>query len=247
MYRYDQPPPGPNTSQPGKCCSVKSNDLPSKRSHHSEDEESAPWLWHSADRKRKSKYINAYTSSCYSKTDFGDEDDKYPQWMINNFNMATVLREYRQITKNGAHMRKHLPDIRIMSLSYIFLISDKDHCSLSWLLPEQQLVVMKNLNLKQYLEFMEEYVLIACPKMQRSLYNEEMNEEEREDAIDLIKNSSSSRHIKTAVKITKGIIPHIFNKFLNRQEGEANQIIELLWPFLLHCWTSRLTEVEYEW
>lgn len=94
---------------------------------------------------------------------------------------------------------------------------------------------------------MEDDVLIACRKMQRSLYNEEMCEEEREDTIDLIKNSRNSRYIKTAVKITKDIIPHIFNKFLNRQEGEANQIIELLRPFLLHCWTSRLTGVKYEW
>lgn len=31
------------------------------------------------DEKRKSKYIDAYTSSYYSKTDFGDVDDKYPQ------------------------------------------------------------------------------------------------------------------------------------------------------------------------
>jgi hypothetical protein len=51
---------------------------------------------------------------------------------------------------------------------------------------------MKNLNLKQYLEFMEDDVLIACRKMQRSLYNEEMYEEEREDAVDLIKNSSQN-------------------------------------------------------
>ncbi|KAG0941112.1 hypothetical protein G6F32_008545 [Rhizopus arrhizus] len=158
-----------------------------------------------------------------------------------------VLREYRQITENGAQMRKNLSDIRILSLSYIFLISDDDHCSLSRLLPKQQLAVMKNFNLKQYLEFMEDDVLIACRKMQRSLYNEEMCEEEREDTIDLIKNSRNSRYIKTAVKITKDIIPHIFNKFLNRQEGEANQIIELLRPFLLHCWTSRLTGVKYEW
>ncbi len=91
MYRYDQPPPEPSTSQTSKCCSVKNNDktninfflsnidLPSKRSQHLEDEESALWSWHSADKKIKSKYIDAYTSTCYSKTDFGDEDDKYPQ------------------------------------------------------------------------------------------------------------------------------------------------------------------------
>lgn len=134
------------------------------------------------------------------------------------------------------------------SLSYIFLISEKKHCSLSRLLPEQQLAVMKALNLKQYLEFMEDDVLIACRKIQKSLYNEDMDEEERDVAIDLIKNSSNSRHIKTAVKIAKDIIPHIFsNNFLNRQEGEANQIIELLRPFLIHCWTSRLIGVKYEW
>lgn len=50
-----------------------------KRSQHFEDEESASFSWHSADKKRKSNYIDAYTSSCYSKTDFGDKDDKYPQ------------------------------------------------------------------------------------------------------------------------------------------------------------------------
>ncbi|CEP10661.1 hypothetical protein [Parasitella parasitica] len=161
--------------------------------------------------------------------------------------MTLVLREYRQITENGAQIRKNLSDIRILSLSYIFLISDKDHCSLSRLLPEQQLAVMKDLNLKEYWEFMEDDVLIACRKMQKILYNEDMDEEEREDAIDLIKKSSNSRHIKTAVKITKDIVPHIFNKFLNRQEGEANQIIELLRPFLLHCWTSTLTGVKHEW
>lgn len=54
-------------------------DLPLKRSWHFEGEESAVWSWHSADEKRKSKYIDAYTSSYYSKTDFSDVDDKYPQ------------------------------------------------------------------------------------------------------------------------------------------------------------------------
>ncbi|KAG1165015.1 hypothetical protein G6F36_013555 [Rhizopus arrhizus] len=236
MYRYDQPSPGLSISQ---------TDLSLKRSQHFEDEESASFSWHSADKKRKSNYIDAYTSSCYSKTDFGDKDDKYPQWMINNLNMTKVLKEYRQITENGTQMGKHLSDIRILSLSYIFLISEKKHCSLSRLLPEQQLAVMKALNLKQYLEFMEDDVLIACRKIQKSLYNEDMDEEEREVAIDLINNSSNSRHIKTAVKIAKDIIPHIFsNKFLNRQEGEANQIIELLRLFLIHCWTSRLTGVK---
>ncbi|KAI8637871.1 hypothetical protein BD408DRAFT_477957 [Parasitella parasitica] len=68
---------------------------------------------------------------------------------------------------------------------------------------------MKNLNLKQYLEFMEDDMLIACRKMQRSLYNEEMNEE---DAVDLIKNSSNSKQMKIAVKITKDVIPHIFKQ-----------------------------------
>jgi hypothetical protein len=93
---------------------------------------------------------------------------------------------------------------------------------------------------------MEDDVLIACRKMQKSLYNEDIDEEEREDTIDLIKNCSNSRHVKTVVKITKDTILHIFNKFLNRQ-GEANQIIELLRPFLLHYWTLRLTGVKYEW
>lgn len=96
--------------------------------------------------------------------------------------------------------------------------------------------------------FMEDDVLIACRKMQKLCYNEDMDEEEREDAIDLIKKSSNSRHTRTAVKITKDITPHIFSsKFLNRQEDEANQIIELLRSFLMHSWTSRLTEVKYEW
>ncbi|KAL0085068.1 hypothetical protein J3Q64DRAFT_1814507 [Phycomyces blakesleeanus] len=76
---------------------------------------------------------------------------------------------------------------------------------------------MKDFNLKQYLEFMEDDMLIACCTMQR-----------------------------TAAKITKGIIPHIFNKSLNGQ-GEANQIIELLRPFLLHCWISQIARMKYEW
>ncbi|RCH84970.1 hypothetical protein CU097_004261 [Rhizopus azygosporus] len=88
--------------------------LPLKRSWHFEGEESAVWSWHSADEKRKSKYIDAYTSSYYSKTDFSDVDDKYPQWMINGFSMTTALKEYRHITENGAQMRKHLSNSRIL-------------------------------------------------------------------------------------------------------------------------------------
>ncbi|KAI9482925.1 MAG: hypothetical protein EXX96DRAFT_536300 [Benjaminiella poitrasii] len=170
--------------------------------------------------------------------------------------MTTVLREYRQITENGAQICKNLSKIRILSLSYIFLISDKDHCSLFRLLLEQQLSVMKDLNLKQYLEFMEDDVLIACRKMQKPLYNEYMNEEEIEDAIDLKNNSSNSIHIKTAVKITKDIIPDkamnpvaIARQCTTKQHVTLSiiQIIELLRPFLLHYWTSRLTGVKYEW
>ncbi|EIE85108.1 hypothetical protein RO3G_09818 [Rhizopus delemar RA 99-880] len=147
MYRYDQPSPGLSISQ---------TDLSLKRSQHFEDEESASFSWHSADKKRKSNYIDAYTSSCYSKTDFGDKDDKYPQWMINNLNMTKVLKEYRQITENGTQMGKHLSDIRILV------------------------------------------------------------------------------HGRRCVDSMS-------------QEGEANQIIELLRLFLIHCWTSRLTGVKYEW
>ncbi|KAI7903196.1 uncharacterized protein BX663DRAFT_485936 [Cokeromyces recurvatus] len=191
MYRYNQTAPGSSTSQ---------TDLPLKRSQHSEDEESAFWSWHSADKKKENQM-----------------DDQQFQ---HDEGIKRVPPNYRKWSTNTQTFIRHP-----------FSPS-----------------VMKDLNLKQYLEFMEDDVLIVRCKIHKLLYNEDMDEEEREDAIDLIKNSSSSRHIKTAFKITKDIISHIFSSsILKKQESEANQIFELLRPFLTHCWILRLTGVKYDW
>lgn len=94
---------------------------------------------------------------------------------------------------------------------------------------------------------MDDEFLLSCRKIQKILYDEELTDEDRENAIDIIKNSTSNPQIKKATKVIKDVMPHIFNKFINVQEGEANQIIELLRPFLIHCWSSRFSGVKYEW
>lgn len=73
-----------------------------------------------------------------------------------------------------------------------------------------------------------------------------MTADKREDEIDIIKTNSRNKNVKIAARIIKDIIPHIRSNLLNRQD-EANQIIELLRPFLLYCWTTQLTGVKYEW
>lgn len=98
----------------------------------------------------------------------------------------------------------------------------------------------------KFFEFLPDELLLACRKIQKVFYAKISNEE-KEDAIDSIKSSSNDENVRTAVRIIKDVMPMMFTQFLNRQVGEAHQIIELLRPFLLHCLSSALNGVKYEW
>ncbi|KAG0749141.1 hypothetical protein G6F57_000944 [Rhizopus arrhizus] len=54
------------------------------------------------------------STTTYGQTNFGDADDQTARWFVKEKNMTQILREFRQCSVEGAQMRKHLPDFRIL-------------------------------------------------------------------------------------------------------------------------------------
>ncbi|CAO3682356.1 unnamed protein product [Rhizopus stolonifer] len=94
--------------------------IPAKRM--SEDEKSNDTSndsWNSVEGIKKKKTMNVYISTIYHKTNFGD-DDQNPKWVVDDIDMTTVFRKFRQYSVEGAQMRRELSDCRILSLIYFF-------------------------------------------------------------------------------------------------------------------------------
>ncbi|GAA5814270.1 hypothetical protein MFLAVUS_007764 [Mucor flavus] len=67
-----------------------------------------------------------------------------PQWIVEDMNIMDIFRTFRQRSIEGAQMRRHLSNSRTLSLSYMFLLSATDNCTISKILPNKQKSIMTN-------------------------------------------------------------------------------------------------------
>lgn len=199
-----------------------------------------------AKQRKKRKYVNAYLCGHYGDTDIGRLGSN---WEINQLNVSKILNNFRQVSIQGAQLRKYLSDSRVLSLSYIFLLSSIDNCALSKLAPQDQKLIMKNLNTKEHLKPVDNEVMNACQKMHYLLNDDDIDRDGAEEAVDEIKLSGRNKNVKIASKIVSSILSKLFsNHNSNTQiQGEATLIIENIRPFLNHCIISQLEGVKYEW
>lgn len=142
-----------------------------------------------------------------------------------------------------------MSDSRVLSLSYIFLLSSIDNCALSKLAPQDQKLIMKNLNTKEHLKPVDDEVMNACQKIHHVLNDDDIDRDRAEEAVDEIKSSSPNKSVKLALKIISSILFKLVDnhKSNNQTQGEAILIIENIRPFLNHCIISQLEGVKYEW
>lgn len=63
-------------------------------------------------KEKKKKYVNAYLSSTYDETDFGDDEDKYPKVSFYLQYDSTILLIYEYLL-NKVDSRQHQYDIVI--------------------------------------------------------------------------------------------------------------------------------------
>lgn len=96
-----------------------------KRHNIEDDVESSGFgTWESREKPRKKrKYINAYLSGYYGKTDFGDMGRQDTHWKVNEIDVTKALCQFRQASVEGAQQRKFLSNNRVLPLSFTFLFS----------------------------------------------------------------------------------------------------------------------------
>lgn len=160
--------------------------------------------WESlAKQRKKRKRVNAYLCEYYSDTDIGRPGSN---WEINELNVSKVLNTFRQVSIQGAQLRKFLSDSRVLSLSYIFLLSSIDNCALSKLAPQDQKLIMKNLNTKEHVKPVDDEVMNACQKIHCLLNDDDVDRDGAEEAVDEIKLSSPNKRVKIALKIISSML-----------------------------------------
>ncbi|EIE77854.1 hypothetical protein RO3G_02558 [Rhizopus delemar RA 99-880] len=224
------------------------------KKHNMEDPEdvdsSENGTWESLEKpKKKRKYMNAYLSGYYGETDFGNMEGQHSHWKVNDIDVTKALRQFRQVSVEGAQQRKFLSNSRVLSLSFIFLFSLVNNCVLSKLPPDHQKVILRSFNSKQHLKPIDPEVMIACQQMHSILINDEMTLDEAEEAIDRIKATSQNTCVKIVTKIVSNLSIKFFNRHNsnNQTQGEATLIIENIRPYLNNCIVSRIESVKFEW
>ncbi|KAL1930002.1 hypothetical protein VTP01DRAFT_1156 [Rhizomucor pusillus] len=76
--------------------------------------------------------------------------------------MIECIRKYRSRSVNLTGAKKSLSDSRILSLSFIFLLSPHDRCVLTKLAPHEKVSVMQNTLCAERFPFVHDDVLLAC-------------------------------------------------------------------------------------
>ncbi|CAO3651087.1 unnamed protein product [Mucor hiemalis] len=177
----------------------------------------------------------------------GDTDDNSPKWIVGGIDLTSVLRDYRLKSIEGAQMRKHLSDSRVLSLSYVFLLSQTDRCLLTTMSPTIKAIIIKDLNIKKNFKRVESDVVSACREMQLIVEDEEKTDEEKDEELLLIRSQSNNNDVKIAVRIVSGLLRRLTTYKIpgNRKEGEAAQIIEAIRPVLDNFLLSHLKDVKY--
>ena len=134
----------------------------------------------------------------------------------------------------------------IRSLSYIFLISYNQRCVLSKMSQLYKTNIIRALDIKKHLRFMEDDVILACRRIQMMLYDDLIDEDVVEEKIDSIKSSSNSQNVKAVAKLLSSVLRQ-FTVEKSEQKHETSLIIESLRPFIFSCVISRIKDIKFEW
>ncbi|ORE11065.1 hypothetical protein BCV72DRAFT_254031 [Rhizopus microsporus var. microsporus] len=185
--------------------------------------------------KKKRMYLSIYLSDFYGNTDFGFTNNINLQWIIDEVNMTEALRKFRQVSIEGAQMRK-----------YLF---SSHNCVISQMLSRNQRSIMKSINEQNQLTPLNIDATLICHEMRIVLTNNVLTKNEVEDALDKMKSIYNSDIAKTTSKIISDLV----TKFLynstpnNRKQGEALLIIENIRLYPIHCLVSNIDMIKYDW
>ncbi|CAO3618891.1 unnamed protein product [Mucor hiemalis] len=164
------------------------------------------------------------------ETDFGEER----LWTVNGIDVTATFRNFREKSIKGAQSRKPLSDQRILSLSYIFIIS-RSCRTLSGFSSDEKTLILKDINLNSSINSIEEEVVLIRHKIHNMLQdNDTKSQDSATDAIDSIRAGCSSVVGKAATRIISALL----YRFMNWSENKASEsslIIEVLRPFIFEC------------
>lgn len=95
--------------------------------------------WNTLEKpKKKRKYMCTYLNGFYCDSNFGINSE----WIVDDTSVTDIFRAFRQKSIEGVQMRRYLSNSRILSLSYIFLLSAADNCTVSKFLPNKQRAII---------------------------------------------------------------------------------------------------------
>ncbi|EPB88138.1 hypothetical protein HMPREF1544_05082 [Mucor circinelloides 1006PhL] len=217
-----------------------------KRKGTEEGSTSADGSWNSVELGGAKKYVKVYLSSVYAETDFGGSIDGNQSWLVDDINVSSVLRDYRNEAITGAQMRKILSSSRTLSLSHIFLLSRTFPCVLSRMSPRDGSVIIKSLDVKNNYKSVHGRVVARCHKIQKMLQEEDLDENEYGDILDNMAVRCKNQDEKVAVKIVASLLYRLLNNN-SYKEPESNLIIETLRPFILNCIVFETKGIKTEW
>ncbi|KAI7853845.1 hypothetical protein BDC45DRAFT_585988 [Circinella umbellata] len=143
-------------------------------------------------------------------------------WEVDSLNVTKIFHKYRQDSIKGAKERKQLSDGRVLSLSYIFLLSAYTRCPISCLSAHQQHLIYNDLNTKHHYEYLDDLIILAFRKIQKQVID------------DLYIKNSSNTLAKQSMKVARDLIDLFTEKEKHPRKGEAKFIIETIKPFLKH-------------
>lgn len=204
--------------------------------------------WNTIDKpKKKRKYACTYLNGFYSDSDFGVNS----QWITDDsINVTDIFRAFRQRSIEGAQMRKYLSNSRTLSLSYIFLLSFTDNCTISKISPNKQRSIMTSALEKNLLPPIDIDVTLASREIQIALVNYKLTRNEVEDVLATIKQKyTSNDDVRVTIRIILDLLTDFLhnNKPNNRKQGEASLIIDNMKPYIIHCLVSQIANVKYDW
>lgn len=213
----------------------------SKRAYSEVNDGSVQSSWNSLQKTRKTKHLKIYLSTSYGETDFGEE-----HWTVDGINMTATFKEFREKSIKGAQLRKSLSDQRILSLSYIFLIS-RDSRLLSSFSSDEKALILKDMRLKRSWRPIEEEVTLVCHKIHRILQEDDkISQDAATDIIDGIRAGCNSVDGKAATRIISSLI-YRFMDWRENKASESSLIIEVMRPFVFECIIKPSKDIQFEW
>ncbi|KAF7727411.1 hypothetical protein EC973_007575 [Apophysomyces ossiformis] len=121
--------------------------------------------WNSREEKRR-KIKHVYLSSYYGT----DSLESASEWIVNEADVSDLLRDYRSKSVSGAQSRKHLSPARVLSLSFIFLLSPTRKCALTGVPSRTKSAILREaINSAGQIDFIDDATLLSCRAVQRAM------------------------------------------------------------------------------